>query len=410
MTDAIQAVVVHKGAREHFLAARALHRQDMLAALVTDWYSPVDPAWARRLSFLGPGVTRALGAASADLPRSRVIGLNAFGLASRRALRRPTGEHPLAAIGRNDQAFAERVTALPLPPHNVFFAYSYAALEAIRAAKSRGALTVVDQIDPGRTEWDLVRDEARRWPQYATDEGDPPAGYYERAVAEWREADITVVNSAWSRDALVRQGADPARIEIVPLAFEAEAAPAATRPAAEPLTVLWIGSVIVRKGIQYLVEAARELAGEPVRFIVAGPIGIRDEAIRAAPPNIQWLGAIPRSDARRLYESAHVFVLPTISDGFAITQVEALAHGLPVIATPNCGDVVRDGETGFLVPARDAKALAAAIRRFIKDPKRATSMRDACLAAARGFSIDAFGRRLAEIFRKGLAARGGTRR
>ena len=134
-----------------------------------------------------------------------------------------------------------------------------------------------------------------------------------------------------------------------------------------------------------------------MRFLVAGPSGIRAEAQRAAPANITWLGQVPRGEAARLYQSADVFVLPTLSDGFAITQVEALAHGLPVIATPNCGDVVEDGRTGFLVPARDATALAAAITRFVRDPQLAAAMRPACLESAARFSVDAFGERLLQI-------------
>ena len=399
MSTPLQVVVAHKGAREHFLAARALHRRGALAALVTDWYAPPATAPLRRLPGLGRTMARALGATAPDLPRDRVLALNAFGLRSRWTLRQADrAGRLLEAMRDDDQRFAQRVAALPLPPHDVLFAYSYAALEALQAARARGARTVVDQIDPGRVEWDLVQEETLRWPDYAQPEPAPAPGYYERAQAEWRAADMTVVNSEWSRRALVQQGADPRRIAVLPLAYEA--APAASPPpaaGARALTVLWLGSVILRKGIPYLVEAARQLVGQPVRFLVAGPSGIRAEAQRAAPPNIEWLGQVPRAEAARLYQSADVFVLPTLSDGFAITQVEALAHGLPVIATPNCGDVVEDGRTGFLVPARDATALAATLTRFVRDPKLAAAMRPACLESAARFSVDAFGERLLQI-------------
>jgi hypothetical protein len=399
MTRPLRIVVAHKGAREHFLAARALHRRGALAALVTDWYAPPATAPLRRLPGLGRTMARALGATAPDLPRDRVIALNAFGLRSRWTLRQADrAGRLLEAMRDDDQRFAQRVAALTLPPHDVLFAYSYAALEALQAARARGALAVVDQIDPGRVEWDLVQEEAQRWPDYAQPEPAPAPGYYERAQAEWRAADVTVVNSEWSRRALVQQGADPRRIAVLPLAYEAGPA-ASPPPAAGPreLTVLWLGSVILRKGIPYLIEAARQLVGQPVRLLVAGPSGIRAEAQRAAPPNVHWLGQVPRGEAARLYQSADVFVLPTLSDGFAITQVEALAHGLPVIATPNCGDVVEDGRTGFLVPARDAAALAAAITRFVRDPQLAAAMRPACLESAARFSVDAFGERLLQI-------------
>lgn len=399
MSAPLQVVVAHKGAREHYLAARALHRTGMLAALVTDWYSPVSPALAQRLKAVSPGLARALGAQAKELPRDRIRALNGFGLYSRWCLARAERAGSLmTAMAGDDEKFARRVARLKLPSHQAFLGYSYAALEALQAAQARGALTLVDQIDPGRVEWDLVREESLRWPDYSEPMAEAPSGYYERARLEWSLADVTLVNSEWSRAALIQQGAPRERIEIIPLAFESETSePEPEQRPTGGVTVLWLGSVILRKGIAYLVEAARELVGEPVKFLVAGPMGIRETARRQAPSNIEWLGAVPRSEAHRLYRSADVFVLPTLSDGFAITQVEALAHGLPVVATPNCGAVVEDGRTGFLVPARDARALAAALRRFIHEPGLANRMRPACRAEAARYSVSAYADRLQAI-------------
>jgi len=252
----------------------------------------------------------------------------------------------------------------------------------------------------------MLREESTRWPDYGEPMEEAPAGYYERARLEWSLADVTLVNSEWSRSALIQQGAPTERIEVIPLAYETGSpTPEQTAPRSGGVTVLWLGSVILRKGIAYLVEAARELSNEPVKFLVAGPIGIRDTALRQAPPNITWLGPVPRSDAHRLYRSADVFVLPTLSDGFAITQVEALAHGLPVVATPNCGAVVDDGRTGYLVPARDARALATALRRFVREPSLAAQMRPACLAEAARYSVAAYADRLETIVKRRYAAR-----
>lgn len=406
MKRGIQVVVAHKGAREHFLAARALHRGEQLAALVTDWYSPLPGGAKNAVARALPSVARALGAVSEELPRSKVIALNGFGLASRIKLRRADkAGRLLEAMAEDDAAFARRVARLRLPAHDAFLGFSYAALEALRAERERGVLALVDQIDPGRMEWDLIREESERWPAFAEPMGDPPAGYYERAEEEWKTADLVLVNSAWSRDAIVKRGADPARVEIIPLAYEIPANEERISRKDAPLTVLWIGSVILRKGIQYLLEAAKLLANEPVQFVIAGPSGIRAEAFDGLPSSVRYIGPVPRSEASRLYRSADVFVLPTISDGFAITQVEALAHGVPVIATPNCGEVVEDGRTGFIVPPRDAGALADAIRRFIRDGNLADSMRDACRAVAGNFSIEAYGRRLNEIIQKGFDLR-----
>ena len=140
-----------------------------------------------------------------------------------------------------------------------------------------------------------------------------------------------------------------------------------------PLRLLWIGSVILRKGIQYLVQACRELA-KRVDVRVAGPIGIAASEVDASPENMRFLGQVPRTETRALFEWVDVFVLPTLSDGFAITQLEAMGHGLPVVTTRCCGEVVTDHEDGLLVAAGDAAALAAGVERLCRSAGLVTTM------------------------------------
>jgi glycosyltransferase involved in cell wall biosynthesis len=87
-----------------------------------------------------------------------------------------------------------------------------------------------------------------------------------------------------------------------------------------------------------------------------------------------FVGRIQRNDIARIYRQAHLFVLPTISDGFAIVQLEAMAHGLPVITTPNCGRVVDDGQDGIIVPAMNSEAIVTAIARLDANRKQLVAM------------------------------------
>lgn len=248
---------------------------------------------------------------------------------------------------------------------DMFFGFNTNCLEALEHLKQRNIFTIVDQVDPGRVEEDMVLEEAERWPGWAGVNGRMPQSYWDRLKAEWDLADLVLVNSEWSAQALIKQGVSARKIVVVPLAIDL-----AHDPIFEPinprgpLKVLWLGSIILRKGIQYLVEAARILQGHNIEFLLAGPLGISEEVVRKFPPNIKVLGRITRDQLTGVYKQAHVFVLPTISDGFAITQLEAMAHGLPVIATLNCGRVVTEGVDGLLVPARDSAALAEAIARL----------------------------------------------
>ena len=278
------------------------------------------------------------------------------------------------------------------------FSYSYAALELFREAKKRGWNTVLGQIDPGPGEDAIVRRLRAEHPEW-TDSGtaSPPESYWEMWREECSLADRIVVNSSWSRSLLVDAGIDYSKIEVVPLAYEdkdrgklvASGLPHddLRNPYSDthPLKVLWLGQVIVRKGIHDLAAAARSVGEGCCRIDVVGPHSTLPAGL---PGNLVFHGPVPRSQASEWYARADVFVLPTHSDGFALTQLEAMAHGLPVIATPCCGDVVVDGVNGWLVPPGTPEALAGLIRRILEEPEVLEKMRVAAIETAAKFRLE----------------------
>jgi glycosyltransferase involved in cell wall biosynthesis len=84
---------------------------------------------------------------------------------------------------------------------------------------------------------------------------------------------------------------------------------------------------------------------------------------------VEFLGALPQGQLPSHYASCGVFVLPSIREGMGLVLAEALLCGAPVIAANSGGvtDIVKDGETGLLVPERDARALADAIEKILND-------------------------------------------
>ena len=411
----MKVVVAQKGSREHFLAARALHRLGALACLVVDWYAPkgrllqgVFGFVARRLGGRG----RAAMAAKAEEIPDDLVKVNWInGLIGK--WRQRNGRLSSSSQKRNlvaDIAFTKAVVRSTLPDHDVFFGYSYMSLEMLEIEKRKGVLTILDQIDPGPVEFLLVAEEMNKHPELAGPAPSYPAAYYQRLRQEWDLADVIVVNSEWSRNALISEGVVAKKIEVLPLAYEGEAVPETADHStldigpstriSSPLRVLWLGQVNVRKGIHYLMEAARLVEGRDIHFDVVGPIGITRETVETAPSNMTFHGSVSRDLIADYYGNADVFVLPTLSDGFAITQLEAMAYGLPVITTPNCGKVVRDGINGFVVPIADAKALAEAVLRFDQDRGLAPRMSAECRDTVKGFSIDNYGERLMGIIKK----------
>ena len=132
--------------------------------------------------------------------------------------------------------------------------------------------------------------------------------------------------------------------------------------------MLFVGSVGLLKGSHYLAAASRILERRrvPCEVRVVGPC---DPAV-SSPSGVRgptYVGQVPRSRVADEFRQADVFVLPTLCDSFALVHPEAMACGVPVITTPNCGSVVRDGVDGFIVPIRDADAIADKVELLLAD-------------------------------------------
>jgi len=111
---------------------------------------------------------------------------------------------------------------------------------------------------------------------------------------------------------------------------------------------------------------------------------------------VKWFGPVTRKETAEKYKAADVFILPTLSDGFAITQLEAQAHGLPVISSKHCGGVVEHGHNGIILQEPSVACIAAAIRDCVADPNRLQTL-SAASCVQNGFRTEMLGQRLQEV-------------
>ena len=127
------------------------------------------------------------------------------------------------------------------------------------------------------------------------------------------------------------------------------------------------------KGIDVLIEAAGEMTTSPFRIVIAGDGPLREplrrQCLDRVPPRrVAMLGFV--DDVPALLSAADAFVLPSRWEGFGLAAVEAMAAGLPVVATAveGPGEIVLDGQTGLLIPPDDPEALGSALMRVVEDP------------------------------------------
>ena len=239
--------------------------------------------------------------------------------------------------------------------------------------RAAGGLSWVRSI-PGLAEERIVADLHRRSALKA-DWQPAPSQYWDEWRAECDLADTIVVNSAWSRECLLGEGVAASKLAVVPLAFEA---PAAARSfsrayperfdAERPMRVLFLGQINLRKGVEALFDAIRLVGDAPIEFWFVGPLQVEVPPDLRNSSRIRWFGPAARSRTDEFYRDADVFVLPSLSDGFGLTQLEARAWHLPVLASRFCGDVVEDGRNGVLLSEVSGAAIAEVLDRWVRTP------------------------------------------
>ena len=388
------------GAREHYAVPRALHQRGALECLVTDAWMPPGNFLGGFKSALRERFHRDLASA---VVRSDNLGTVAFELRAKFS-----GLHGWPRmIARNEwfQKMAIRkLQRIKFREPRTLFAYSYAARDILHFAQLRGWRTVLGQIDAGPPEERIMARLYRDNPAQRDKWEPAPQSYWQSWREECALVDRVVVNSAWSQQALKEEGIPAEKIRVVPLAYQApkeavgfERKYPGAFSAVRPLRVLFLGQVNLRKGVGPLLDAIRLLGGEPVEFWFVGPVQVHIPPDLRHNPSVRWMGAVPHGETAAFYRDADVFLFPTFSDGFGLTQLEAQVWKLPVIASKFCGDVVRDEHDGWILTELSANAIAAAFRRCLAEPSQLQRLA-ANAALSEQFDIAHSGKELLEVF------------
>jgi glycosyltransferase involved in cell wall biosynthesis len=367
------------GAREHYAIPRALHQAGQLVHLITDaWVTPQSA-----LNLLpAPLLANLRERFHADLTQASIHAftnsLIRFELVQR--IQKTSGWERILA--RNcwfqHQTIQSLATITPqINSRPTLFAYSYAAIELFRYAKTRGWRTILGQIDPGPVEEKLVLEEHARQPTYQSSWQPAPPHYWTSWWEECSLADRILVNSLWSSQALQQVGIPANKIDIIPLAYQPPKQShdfVRTYPSVfsteRPLRVLFLGQVILRKGIAAVLDAAELLRDQPIEFWLVGSQEIAKPPQAEVQGQVRWIGSVPRSVTAKYYQQADVFLFPTLSDGFGLTQLEAQAWKLPIIASRFCGEVVKDEVSGLILQEVTGEAIANALLFCLNNPQQ----------------------------------------
>jgi glycosyltransferase involved in cell wall biosynthesis len=266
----------------------------------------------------------------------------------------------------------DRHVAAQLPACDVFVGISSCGLRTGQVAQRRGARYVCDRGSTHiRVQDRLLAEEHARWgaPYQPID-----ARGIEREEAEYAQADLITVPSSFTLRSFVEQGVPATRLRRLPYGVNLSRFHPTAAPAAGGFDVLFVGGISLRKGLPYLLQAYAKLVHPRKTLTFAGSVNTELVALMKHrglwPEGARLLGHVPQPALKDLMSRSHVMVLPSVEEGLALVQAQAMACGCPVLASAHTGaeDLFTDGEEGFIVPARDADALAQRLQQLADDP------------------------------------------
>jgi hypothetical protein len=374
----LKFAVLQAGARMHYAIPSLLHYAGMLQVLYTDAVGNV--GILNVASHLIPAFVRAKPLRRlfgrrlpAAFPHDAVVSAPARTVAHAMWGRLPASARDLLPLQCPEAWMRKQILADGFRGANALYSFDNGDLEVIREAKRRGMVVVYEQVicpDVGR----ILRQERALFPGIELQDSEELVeSGIRRDLEVWNLSDVVLAASDFVRDSLIRLGCPADRIALVPYGLHDDWMAEPVPPV--PGRVLFVGSVGLRKGNHYFAEACRLLRDRGVQtdFRVVGPFDRRGGSSQSeglASPIFEgphYVGQVPRAQVREEFARADVFAFPTVAEGFGLAHLEALACGVPVVTTPNCGSVVRDGVDGFVVPIRDTVALADRIQQIVLD-------------------------------------------
>ena len=301
----------------------------------------------------------------------------------------------------------DKLASKKIEKSDIFIGWSSFSLNALRKAKSMGAITVLERGSSHIVYQDtLLKEEYARF-------GIIPKSYQithpkiiEKELREYEKADYISIPSSFVRMTFLENGIPESKLIHVPYGVDLSHF-RQTPKNDNVFRVVFAGGMSLRKGVHYLLQAFSELNLPNSELLLIG--SMNDEMkpfFEKYDGKFKWLGHIPQKELYKYYSEGSVFAIASIEEGLAMVQPQAMACGLPVICTTNTGgeDIVRDGIDGFVIPIRDVEALREKILYFYENPdKRAEMAESAKKRVSSGFTWDDYGKKIISAYENILA-------
>jgi glycosyltransferase involved in cell wall biosynthesis len=300
----------------------------------------------------------------------------------------------------------ERLYSRWIPPCDVFHCWMGNSLANLAVAKRQGASTLIENA--GRHPGDFHRapdEECDRF-KIKRSERSPllPEALIHRMLREYEVCDHIVVPSAIARDSFAKFGHATKTVVAFPGVDEQFFSPDSKPVQRTLFRVCFTGRVELAKGAGYLLQAWKRLALPNAELVLAGEIRPEMKSLLQiyGDSNVRTAGFLSESDLLRHYRESDLFVFPSVNEGLAQVLLEAMASGLPVVASDLSGaaDCITQGVEGFVNPARDVDRIAEAILWCYQHREETRAMGRAARARIENqFTLSHYNQRMIAIYR-----------
>jgi glycosyltransferase involved in cell wall biosynthesis/SAM-dependent methyltransferase len=296
---------------------------------------------------------------------------------------------------------------------DIFVGWANQSLFQLREAKTRGARTIIERGSTHiETQYELIEQERRAFGVGGHHRSKFDDLLVQKQLKEYHETHYIMVPSEFARDSFLKRGFAEARILKVPYGVNAERFSFVSRQPKSIPTILFAGAIGFQKGIPYLLQATAILRkqGKQFKLKLVGRMEADFE---------DWLS---RSDLRTVidehtesvrqealadhYREADIFCVPSVQEGLALVVPEAMATGLPVVATANTGaaEFITSGINGYVVDARSAETLADALAPLIDDFELRSKIGEAASERAQQHTWQHYGDEIVSTYERILHA------
>ncbi|MBR8830456.1 MAG: hypothetical protein N5P05_000071 [Chroococcopsis gigantea SAG 12.99] len=389
-----QVLVAQLGARKHYQEPLLFHRHGMLDKLYTDFYfghEEVNKLLENTgvYNHLPSGVKKYLERSEPELENATIIQFPLFGYLYKQTLEKVSPEDQPRVFIWAGKEFCQKIIKRGIGKANIIYGFNSACLELFQWAKKQNIYCILDQT---LADYSLVNkillQEEKSWKDWSLSPftiNKNDVELMEREHEEQDLADRIICGSGFVKNSLIVRGVSADKIKVIPLGrlkqedkVNSPRVNSSLRKGGEKLNILFGGTVGLRKGIPYLLEALRQIEGViPFNCKIVGSIEIQSQRIAQYSDLCEFTGRIPRSEMGDLYRWADVFVLPSLAEGSAMVTYEALSLGIPIITTDNSGSLVRDGIDGFIIPPRNITAIVEKLLYFYENERQVSPIKEA---------------------------------